>query len=149
MFVISCSSCVSNSVKVEDKPTRSAADNNRVLTGKWRVLSFKINGQQMPVDVINKMEWRFKGKVAVYLDQEKAGYMFSYHLDPRKSPPTIDLTALDGKLKGQTIPGIYKQEKSRLMLCVRLKEAMDLGRPMQFKSTPANGLMVLEAVAGN
>lgn len=63
-----------------------------------------------------------------------------YTLDPSKEPPAIDLKAPGGK--GETMYGIYKLDGDTLTICA-VGSSRPADRPTEFKTTPANGAMMM------
>jgi uncharacterized protein (TIGR03067 family) len=61
-----------------------------------------------------------------------------YHLDPSKSPKTIDLTVLGGELR-RTALGLYSLEGDTLKVCLALNPEKVAERPTEFTSKSKGG----------
>ena len=65
---------------------------------------------------------------------------FTFKLDKKTKPPSIDLTALDCPFAGELNSGIYRFEKDTLQICVSNKTTKD--RPKEF-AAPPNSVLIL------
>jgi RNA polymerase sigma-70 factor (ECF subfamily) len=90
------------------------------LQGEWKVLALEDDGTEIRGEALAKMRWVVKGsKLQATDDGENYKGVGTINLDPDKNPKHIDLLALEGKQKGQTIRGIYKLEKGIWTVCMR------------------------------
>src|SRR5207249_8039647 len=94
--------------------------------------------------------WTFKGDevTSKTTDGSHMEPGTTFRLDPTKSPKAIDMTWLDGHLKGQALAGIYSLEKGQLWLCYAPLSKDSSNRPAEFKTRKGDGLtlVVLERV---
>jgi uncharacterized protein (TIGR03067 family) len=86
--------------------------------------------------------WVFKGS------KVQAGYtgadlraMGSVKLDSSKKPKHLDLVGTEGRAKGERIPGIFKFDKERLIICLGPKNTAE--RPEDFVAPPGSNWTVL------
>jgi RNA polymerase sigma factor (sigma-70 family) len=107
------------------------------LEGEWVVVAMEGDGEEATADDVKGMKWVVKGNEITASQPGLTGKM-SFKLDPKKTPKEIDVTALDGDLKGTTSPGIYSLEGQRLCVCFGEKV-----RPKKFATAPGGGLTML------
>ena len=141
---------------------RSTPD-SELIQGAWKGVSAKVQGQQLPELVFktvgptitfagNKVNWKadpspegkklFSGALANFsLDGV-------FHLDPTKSPKTIDLTLLGqnpktplGTRAPRALLGIYKLEGDSLELCIAIDPEHAEERPSKFESIPGKAII--------
>lgn len=111
------------------------------LEGSWNLTGFTLGGKEFPKDKIKGSKMVVKGdKMTLINPQGKAFRKFTFKTDPSKMPKHIDITAVDGKFKGKTNPGIYRLKKGALTLCMPNKATTK--RPEKFES-PKDGQIVL------
>lgn len=102
------------------------------LQGAWTIERLDFNGQ----DVTDKYKFQVaikgnrisvEGNDAVQKDYGQV----EFKLDPRTTPPCIDLTVSVGGQKGATLEGIYQVKGNELKLCVQV---FGNERPGKFES---------------
>ena len=127
---------------VEERATPPEKDKNAFTTsdkevkdlqGEWAVVAMEEGGEKAPADALKGMKWVVKGNEITGSQPGGTGRM-SFKLDSGKTPKEIDITALDGNLKGTTSPGIYAIEGTRLRVCFGEKV-----RPKTFATAPGDG----------
>lgn len=121
----------------------------RILQGEWVVVGLEDEGSQASEDDVKGMKWVVKGDTITGTDQDGETGQLRYALNPKQTPSEIDLTPLDGPLKGVVQFGIYDLQKGRLRICYREPNAEGKGRPKEF-AAPANsgfGMILLEKKA--
>ncbi len=106
------------------------------LQGEWTVREMEGDGEEVFIGKLEGMKWSIKGNEITASQPGVTGKM-SFKLDPKKTPKEIDLTALDGKLKETTSPGIYEIDGRKLRVCfgdkvrpTKFATALDDGRTM-------------------
>ncbi len=101
------------------KQPKPADDDLKVLQGLWLVVALEGDGMNAPADVVKGMRCEFKDAEARFADPgEELHDKTTVKLDCSKSPMEIDLTSLEGIMKGKTRKGIFKIEDGQLILCV-------------------------------
>src|SRR6186997_1611878 len=71
------------------------------LQGKWNVTAMERNGKAAPKAMTDNLLVAFAGdKMTLTRVNTGKGTEYSFKVDPSKKPKTIDLTALEGKVKG-------------------------------------------------
>jgi uncharacterized protein (TIGR03067 family) len=102
-----------------DDDPEPPATGAKEIEGTWVVSSLRAKNLPAPVppEALKKMKMTFaKGKMVVANGGDnKEG---TYKLDPRKKPAHIDMTP---KGEAKTVRGIYKVEKGKLTLCIKVK----------------------------
>jgi uncharacterized protein (TIGR03067 family) len=121
---------------LEADPTQdiAKADKDR-LQGIWRIERVVEGGEQqknVAADLAidgDKLGCRFM------LAGLPRATVFTFVLDPRRTPKCIDLIHADGDDIGKTLRGIYQLDRDSLKLCIG-----DPGgeRPLEFKSQPGS-----------
>jgi uncharacterized protein (TIGR03067 family) len=104
------------------------------LQGEWVVVAMEEDGEKAPADDLKGMKWVVKGNEITASQPGGTGKM-TFRLDRGKTPKEIDITSLDGNLKGTTSPGIYAIEGRRLRVC----NAEQGRRPKEFATAPGDG----------
>ncbi|HKI34211.1 MAG TPA: TIGR03067 domain-containing protein [Gemmataceae bacterium] len=121
----------------------------KALEGDWKVVGLEEGGRKASEDDVKAMRWTFRGSEMQGMNPgEKAGDKCKVKIDPSKGPKHIDLTTLEGELKGKTLEGIYKLEDDRLTICLRDEKAPEKGRPTEFTAEKGSsqGVITLERV---
>ena len=103
------------------------------LQGRWVVVAMEGDGEKVSAEVLEGMTWAIKGNQITASQPGSTGTM-SFKLAPGRTPKEIDITALDGNLKGTTSPGIYAIEGSKLRVGFGEKV-----RPTAFVTAPGDG----------
>ena len=132
-----------------DAPDAAAKKELKALEGTWRIVALEADGKEAPAGELAGTRLTFKGDE---MEQREAGRdrveRLKVTLAPGVSPKHFDLTALTGpeQVKGKTCPGIYKRDGDTLTVCGRTFEALDKGRPAEFKGGEGLSLLTLERV---
>jgi uncharacterized protein (TIGR03067 family) len=101
---------------VGDEP-KPKEDKER-LQGTWLVLSCKVGERSIHVPADPMDTWTFeKDRIVNTHDGKEVGKAFTFELDPKAEPKTIDLS-LDGKV---VFRGIYEVDGKRLKVCYNKK----------------------------
>jgi RNA polymerase sigma factor (sigma-70 family) len=107
------------------------------LQGEWVVVAMAGDGTKASAESLKGMKWVVKGNQITASELGASGKM-SFKLDPERTPKEIDITSLDGNLKGTTSPGIYSVEGHRLRICMGNKV-----RPKEYSTTLGDGRTIL------
>ena len=141
---------IASALGVTDDPASTDA---KLIQGTWQGVEIGQSGTQAPAREARNNVLIFEGEELVMRSMD--GPMdpmgrARFKLDPRQTPAAIDITPLDGPERGQTLPGIYKIEKNRLMIYVCPGEPGKIPRqrPSGFSTRDGDGVhfLVLERV---
>jgi uncharacterized protein (TIGR03067 family) len=111
------------------------------MEGTYSIAALEKGGKPAPKEISDDLKVTIKGDEIVLrigTDEKKA----KIKVDPAKTPPTIDITPVDGPEKGKTFPGIYKLDKGELTLVY--VEGDKPERPKELKSDGEAMLMKLK-----
>lgn len=99
-----------------DEP-KTPGDKER-LQGTWLVLSCKVGERSIDVPADPMDTWTFeKDQIINRHDGKEVGKPFTFALDPKAEPKTIDLS-VDGKVAYR---GLYELDGKRLKVCYNKK----------------------------
>ena len=108
------------------------------LEGEWTVVAWEIDGGTTPSAKYEGKKVVIKGgEIRLTIDLFLSD-RFSFQLNSNRAPKEINLTALDGWLKGTTQPGIYEVDGQRLRICMGMKV-----RPTKFVTTPVSDFVMM------
>ena len=118
------------------------------LQGEWKIVLMEKGGQSAPKSVTENIVVNFVGDKMI-LDGVLSGpegakpekLEFTLSVDPTKTPKYFDTTALSGRYKGQTHPGIYILNGDDLKLGIPNQPTND--RPTVLKSLAGDTLVVM------
>jgi len=120
----------------------------KTVQGKWKTTKLVYNGGDVDVEGKGKISLAFKGATASVqagkeVTKEYAKVKFTF--DPSVKPACVDAEVLIGAQKGAKMEGIYKLEKDRLTICIKV---LGMDRPAKFESPAGESvaLIVLERV---
>lgn len=121
------------------------------LQGEWVVVGLEDEGQRASAEEVKGMKWVIRGTTITGTNPDGSTGSMRFALNPKSQPKEIDLTSLDGNLKGVVHIGIYELQKGRLRICVgdRKPNATRKGRPKEFAAPPNSGfgMILLEKKA--
>jgi uncharacterized protein (TIGR03067 family) len=83
------------------------------------VVGMEGGGHKATRDELEGMWWLIEGNAITAVDPDGSSGKMRFKVNPNKSPKQFDVTSLEGKLKGQTDPGIYELKEGRLRVCFR------------------------------
>jgi uncharacterized protein (TIGR03067 family) len=124
-----------------DSPTNQAAQKEmKKLEGAWSMVSLEVNANLTSEEDAKNFKLEVAGdKWNVSINDHTIEA--TYRVDPTKSPKEIDLTYLEGPIKGQPIAGIYLLEGDTLKMC-RCQEP-NKDRPTEFATLAGSGLLLV------
>ena len=128
------------------RATGAPAEDAAKLDGAWKVTSLKLEGQDAPADDVQNAQWTFKAGEVKYKHSTRAGTA-TFKVDAAKTPSEIDVKMTEGENAGEEYRGIYRLEKEKLTLAIRIVKT-EKGRPTDLQSDPESGiaLVALERV---
>jgi uncharacterized protein (TIGR03067 family) len=115
----------------------------RLLQGEWVVVAIEDEGHKASEDELKGMQWSINGTTITATQPGLTGKM-RFTLNPKKTPKEIDLTPLDGNLKGTVQFAIYDLQDGRLRVCYREPKGTEPGRPRTFETPPNSGCGMIE-----
>jgi uncharacterized protein (TIGR03067 family) len=110
--------------------------------GKWKVTRLETEGQQVGSDDVPALSLKFEGAELVY-DSGEGEKKGTYKIDPEKTPKEIDISHKSPTGEDETLKGIYKFEDKKLILCLPVPGAGDVGRPSEFKTVTGSKLILI------
>ena len=107
------------------------------LQGLWNVFALESRGRQLPARALLTSEppfatLAFHGDRMSYLRSGKGSSVFSFELDEKTEPRSIDVTRLEGPRAGETWHGIYEIEGDKLR--IMFAPAKGKARPAELKT---------------
>jgi uncharacterized protein (TIGR03067 family) len=120
----------------------AVAEELRKLQGTWRQVAYERGGVKSPID--EEAGWSprvtFTGDAfVVTLADGSVPIRGTFHLDPTRSPKTVDWMDSIGEDAGKVIPAIYELEGDRFTFCAA---SPGLPRPTEFRTGPGQVLRV-------
>jgi uncharacterized protein (TIGR03067 family) len=143
-LIITLSSCiVLGHLQAGDPATTDARKELKELDGAWQLVAMVRRGQDQPAEALREYISAIKDGI-FSVRQGLLHTQAQIKVDPDKNPKTIDLTILEGKLKGEVVPGIYKLERRADVDYLTICHA-DPGqeRPKVFVSGPDSGVYLM------
>jgi RNA polymerase sigma-70 factor (ECF subfamily) len=124
----------------------ATASDSDALQGTWCLAAVEVNKQTIPLENLKDGNTVLVGTLVVKGDNYtfhlgKSRLELTFRMDPSKTPRAIDLTVVEGQLKGQTYHGIYKLEGDTYTIC--RPTLPDKARPTEFATRPDSGLMLV------
>jgi uncharacterized protein (TIGR03067 family) len=116
--------------------TGSTKNELELLQGEWRMVSGSADGQPMPEEMRRQMKRVCVGDETTVTMGGQVFLKAKIHLDPSKTPKTIDYEMTDGFTKGKTQKGIYELNGDIFKACFG-KPGAD--RPSDFVSRRDDG----------
>jgi uncharacterized protein (TIGR03067 family) len=111
----------------------------RKFQGTWKVVSVEMDGKKQTDEKLKSATMTVEGNKYTVEAGGKTVEQGTFKIDPTKSPKTIDVTATQGKGKGNTYHGIYEIKGDTVRDCFA-RDGKD--RPTDFK-TKAGSAWVL------
>ena len=130
---VACGSILSVTAPRADEA--AVADDRTAYSGTWRVVTIEVDGNEQAVRernivVVNRED----GSWTMTIDGREASSGTSA-IDPRATPPAIDLEITAGDGAGSTLLGIYELAGNRRRLCFR---GAGEWRPQEFATAFGN-----------
>lgn len=124
-----------------DPPAEDAAkrDLGRIQ-GTWQGVAMEVDGKPAPAYMVAVLTIVFKGDTLTFVFAEPGARNFTYKLDPTTKPAGIDVTAAEGKFKGETDKGVYSLDGDTLKICIGKGDR----RPKELKAGAREALYVLK-----
>lgn len=112
------------------------------LQGTWEVVEWIENGKPK-ADVIGKLKFVFLGdKLNVIHEGQPKN--FGVKLNEKTTPKSFDWTDLDGNLKGEVNPCIYRFDGGKLQICAPHKTTTERPREFAAPKGSINALVTLK-----
>lgn len=101
------------------------------LQGTWQVTALEEGGEKATDSVAGQMRLVFEGDKFTFLAGDTVLMQGTAKADPAAKPKALDLASTAGRLKGQTVTGIYELDGDALKVCLGSPGG---ARPAEFKS---------------
>jgi uncharacterized protein (TIGR03067 family) len=126
----------------------SAKEELKKVQGRWKTTKLVYNGKDIDTQGKGKIDLVFKGATASVeagKDVKKEYARVQFTFDPSVKPASVDAEVLIGAQKGAKMEGIYKLQKDKLTICIKV---VGMDRPAKFESPAGESiaLIVLEKV---
>jgi uncharacterized protein (TIGR03067 family) len=108
----------------------------RKLQGTWKVVSVEMDGKKQSDEKLKSATMTVEGNKYLVEVGGKTVEQGTFKIDPAKTPKTIDVTATQGKGKGNTYHGIYEIKGDTAKDCFA-QEGKE--RPTEFKTRAGSG----------
>jgi RNA polymerase sigma factor (sigma-70 family) len=127
--------------RTNDRKETPAEQEAKWLAGEWKVAFVEAGGQSaFPDGNLGDARITFQdGKAEVKSLQLLFVKDFSFKIDPTAKPKEIDVTFLEGDMKGKTFAGCYVTLENEVRICLRLEQTK-FGRPKGFSTVSGTGL---------
>lgn len=109
------------------------------LQGMWQATSVEQDGEKATDAVAKQMKLVFEGEKATFYAGDTVMMQGTVRLGPGAKPKTLDLASKAGRLKDQTVEGIYEADGDSLKICLGSPGG---ARPTEFKSGKDQPLVV-------
>jgi uncharacterized protein (TIGR03067 family) len=86
------------------------------MQGDWLMVGSSANGQT--VDVVPEGLRQVAGDTITVTINGQVMMEATFHLDPGTDPKAIDYSVFAGPLKGTIVPGVYRFDGEKLVVCV-------------------------------
>jgi uncharacterized protein (TIGR03067 family) len=110
----------------------------QALKGSWTPIEFKLAGKSGVSETVKNFKLTLT-ETSYSLDTGKGVDKGTLKVDAGKTPPTMDVTGVEGPNQGKTILAIWKVEGDKLHICYALDGK---SRPTAFESTMENGWLL-------
>lgn len=131
-------------------PGSSVAQAADPLTGTWKTVAIEKGGKKLPEELVAKLPGRMQfdqGKVRVLLG-DKVAAEGTYTIDEKKSPKTIDLSAMS--YRGKEVKarvGIFElTDSGQLKIITADKDGEKYPASFDTKANPSSDLIIYEKV---
>jgi uncharacterized protein (TIGR03067 family) len=115
-----------------------------LLQGTWNIRELEADGQAMPAAMLQSAQIVIQGNRFTSTGMG-AVYEGTIELDASANPPHITMNFDAGPEKGNTNPGIYKLDRSKLRICLATRGSV---RPSKFAAGPGTGFALETLVRG-
>lgn len=123
-------------------PEEAEESDQEKLNGIWNATELIRNGELASNEVVKQIEFRFEqGRLtALGLDSAKPR-RFEFQLDGNQVPRRMQVTPLDGRWKGQSIPAIYELKAGVLRIAIPDFDAKE--PPTKLESTTGSKVRLM------
>jgi uncharacterized protein (TIGR03067 family) len=111
------------------------------MQGKWQAVGVQAQGKEAPKEQVKKFRIVIMGNEITF-NPDSGNRKSQFKVIPIKSPKAMDMTPLDGPMKGKTIRGIYSLEDGLLKICIPNGRKITK-RPTEFKTLLGDGLALM------
>jgi uncharacterized protein (TIGR03067 family) len=118
----------------DSKKGKDSGKDKAKIQGTWMLESLEADGQQGPAEIIATLTLSFKDDKLVFSPGEPGFTNYTFKLDPTTTPPSFDMTPVEGTDKGKATKGIYLLQGDTLKICLGHDK-----RPKDFTTKAASG----------
>ncbi|MCI0738298.1 MAG: TIGR03067 domain-containing protein [Gemmataceae bacterium] len=129
--------------KPGDKKDDAVVRDQKSLQGSWKLISVETEGQKVPPEQLKVTRLIFTSDKLTIQEGDKVRETYTFLLAPEKNPKGIDMKAISGPRKGQTILGIYDVVGNVLRLC---DSKSNRHRPESFETRPDSDFIAISIV---
>lgn len=119
-------------------PAPKKTDNEKIQ-GTWTAVSAEADGKKLPPREVEGVTVVVTADKIIFNPKEE-NRAATYKLDSTKAPKVIELTPLDGPVKGKPQRAIYELNGDQLKLCVQNGKGQP---PTEFATKAGDGLRLL------
>jgi RNA polymerase sigma factor (sigma-70 family) len=133
------------------KEAHKPRTDQELIQGTWVFVSLRVGGKNQWNKDAPPKSLTFTGDkvrfLAVNGDGKEVAFHSGFKLDPSRKPKEIDMTDLDGELKGKTTAGLYELDGDTLRLCHPERPAGDRPRTLESRVGSTDYLWTLKRAA--
>jgi uncharacterized protein (TIGR03067 family) len=121
-------------------PEENIRREQELLERNWRMVSIEFDGARMPAEEVRSCSLSFKsGKFSSRMGERQTNG--TYHIDPAKTPKSMDIVHTDGPEKDKKWALIYSLEGDTLRICGPTEVGRD--RPTGFDAKGGIGIILM------
>jgi uncharacterized protein (TIGR03067 family) len=142
-MLVTSAFCLPQLLAQDTEPAKGAPNDLKRLQGGWAMVAAENEGQKVP----GAGRWVFKeSQLLAGYTADKLETAGTVKVNSSKTPKHIDLIATEGRWKDKTMPGIFKLEENRLIICLGVWDSAE--RPSEFIAPPGSGwtLLIFERI---
>jgi uncharacterized protein (TIGR03067 family) len=113
------------------------------LEGAWQATSLEQDGEKATEAVVKQMKLVVEGQKATFFAGDTVLLQGTIKLDPATKPKALDVASRAGRLKDQTVEGIYEFDGDAVKICLGSPGGV---RPTEFKSGKDQPLVTYQRV---
>lgn len=108
--------------------------------GTWKAMVYRIEDKETPAAIAQSITRTVAGDRVVWKREGKSFAATRLEIDPKQSPPWIDVIPEGGPWKGKKVHGIYRWKDEKLELCMA---PPGKPRPSEWDSPAGSGISIM------